>query len=131
MERNENEWKEELMQLKFEYVHTTTECDSIVLPMKWANDLYSLNHRSVSLSLSLGLSGLPRDRKHELCTFCRSQRDLTSFVSSVKFPNSFIPVLFVFHGAFAPSFHTLSHQNELVILHGVVSGRSSSAASTQ
>ena len=34
--QKKNEWKEELMQLKFEYVHTTTECDSIVLPMKWA-----------------------------------------------------------------------------------------------
>ena len=40
------------MQLKFQYVHTTTECDSIVLPMKWANGLYSLNHQSVNQSVN-------------------------------------------------------------------------------
>ena len=45
------------MQLKFEYVHTTIECDSTVLPMKWANGLYSLNHQSINLSLALVQSG--------------------------------------------------------------------------
>ena len=32
---------------------TTGYCDSIVLPMKWVNGLYSLNHQSINLSINL------------------------------------------------------------------------------
>ena len=52
-------------------------------------------------------------------------------VSSVKFPTFTLSalVLFVFHRVFTPSFHT--YQNEMLMLFGLVSSMSSSAASTE